>query len=448
MEQEISNRNHALIYTVMGILLVIASVTAVYQFRKSRQYRMELNNQYTRAFYELSDYVNDIETNLNKGMLASSPAQLASISGEIYRLSNSAKSCLGELPTSQVQLDKTAKFLSQTGDYTYVLSRNSINGEKITDKQYDEIKSLTDYASELNKSLGKIRDGIADGSISFVRKNGKNSVQAASDILSDLENVEESFSDYPSLIYDGPFSEHIENRESPILKNANEITVDEARQKAASFFGTDIASVIFESDTQNSSIDAYNFYIERETRSNISITKKGGYVLYYLKDREIEKEKIDFDDAIEIGLKYLKDNGYESMVSSYYDKAGGIATVNYAYVQDGITCYSDLIKVKVALDNGEVLGFETNGYLMNHSDRKIKKPELSEDEAENKVSSHLDVEESDLALIPKDSLEEVLCYEFTGSFGDRNFIIYINAENGREERILMLIESEEGILTV
>ena len=136
------------------------------------------------------------------------------------------------------------------------------------------------------------------------------------------------------------------------------------------------------------------------------------------------------------------------MVSSYYDKAGGIATVNYAYVQDGITCYSDLIKVKVALDNGEVLGFETNGYLMNHSDRKIKKPELSEDEAENKVSSHLDVEESGLALIPKDSLEEVLCYEFTGSFGDKNFIIYINAENGREERILMLIESEEGILTV
>ena len=59
-----------------------------------------------------------------------------------------------------------------------------------------------------------------------------------------------------------------------------------------------------------------------------------------------------------------------------------------------------------------------------------------------------DVKSSDLALIPKDSTKEVLCYEYHGSFNGKNFIIYINTQNGREEKILMLIESEEGILTV
>ena len=45
-------------------------------------------------------------------------------------------------------------------------------------------------------------------------------------------------------------------------------------------------------------------------------------------------------------------------------------------------------------------------------------------------------------------MREVLCYEFKGVFNDKNFLIYVNTENGREEEIFLLIESEEGILTV
>ena len=45
-------------------------------------------------------------------------------------------------------------------------------------------------------------------------------------------------------------------------------------------------------------------------------------------------------------------------------------------------------------------------------------------------------------------MREVLCYEFKGTYMNKNFIVYINAENGREEEILLLIESENGILTI
>lgn len=448
MELERDNRIHAVVYTVMALLLVGVSIFALYQYRQNRRHKMDLNNQYSRAFYELSDYVNDIETNLHKGMLASSPAQLASISGDIYRLSNSAKSCLGELPVSEIQLDNTAKFLSQVGDYTYVLSQSAINGQEITDKQYNELKQLTSYATDLKDAFTKMRQGVEEGGISFTDGRRAGTVQAAGGIMQELENVENSFSEYPSLIYDGPFSEHIENRESPMLKKAAEITVDEARKTAGEFLGVDPAALVFESDTQNSAIDAYNFYLDGDVRSNISITKKGGRVLYYLKNRDVAAEKLSFKEAIEIGGKYLKDCGYKSMENSYYDKAGGIATVNFAYRDGNVTCYSDLIKVKIALDDGEVLGLETNGYLMNHTDRSLAAPALSEQEAKAKVSKHLGIKSAGLALIPKDSLREVLCYEFKGSFEDRNFIIYINAENGQEEKILMLLESEEGILTV
>ena len=136
------------------------------------------------------------------------------------------------------------------------------------------------------------------------------------------------------------------------------------------------------------------------------------------------------------------------MASSYFEKINNIATINFAYVQDNVKCYSDLVKVRVSLDNGEIMGFESKGYLMSHSERTLNAPTLSEEEARASISSNLEVTMTGLALIPKDSLEEVLCYEFKGNHNGKNFIIYINADNGREENILLLIESEDGILTI
>ena len=122
--------------------------------------------------------------------------------------------------------------------------------------------------------------------------------------------------------------------------------------------------------------------------------------------------------------------------------------MNFAYRQNNVTCYSDLIKVKVALDNGEIVGMESYGYIMHHTLREIRTPALSKQDARGKVSRRLGIDSVNIALIPKDSKREVLCYEFKGTFGDKNFLIYINAETGVEEDIQILIESPDGILTV
>ena len=73
---------------------------------------------------------------LNKGLIASSPSQLARLSSEIYMQSSEASSNLGQLPLWHVQLENTAKFLSQVADYTYMLSQKSITNTKITDEEY------------------------------------------------------------------------------------------------------------------------------------------------------------------------------------------------------------------------------------------------------------------------------------------------------------------------
>ncbi len=442
---------HIWLYTVLTAGIVAALIWGFTASKSAKALEITNENQYNRAFHELVGYVDEIDTLLSKAQLTKSPAQMATLSSDIFRQSAEAKSCLGQLPTSQVQLDNTSKFLSQVGDYTYVLSQSMINGDEISQEEYDNLASMNEYASSLKTTLSDIQSRIYSGEVSISASNGKKSGTVAdaagNSILEDLENVEKSFDEYPSLIYDGPFSEHIENRESVMLKNSSDISQEEALTRAENFLG--INGMTFEGLSENTAIQAYTFIKDTENgQISVSITKKGGYVLSYLNSRDIDGENLDIVAATEKAAQFLQKNGFYSMADSYYEKSGGIATINFAYVQDNVTCYSDLVKVRVALDNGDIVGIESKGYLMNHTQRDLSAPALTMEEAHAKISTGLEVSATRLALVPKDSLREVLCYEFKGAFNGKNFIVYVNAENGREEEIFLLIESEDGILTI
>ena len=448
MNYQQTQKRNAIIYSVLGALLVGVSIFAIYQYKQAKDAKLQLSAQYARSFYEMTDFIGNIENDLRKSMLVTSPAQLAQLSGNIYRMSNSAKSCLGQLPVGAIELDNTSKFLSQVGDYTYVLSQNAIYGEKISDDQYKDLMSLTKYATTLSSALQDTRNAVENGDIMLQASNNPFAVHASDDILSSLENVETSFQEYPSLIYDGPFSEHIENVQSHMLELASEITVEQAKKRASEFLKIPVELIIYESDTQNSNMSSYNFYTDAKDRQYVSVTKKGGLISQFIKTREVNEANLSFEQVGIIAGDFLHQNGFYSMEKSYYEITDNIAVMNFAYSQDGIKCYSDLIKVKVALDNGEILGMECKGYIMNHKTRTFPQSQISAEDAKAKLNPHLEYISTNMALIPKDNLEEVLCYEFKGSFEGKNFIIYINTQNGREEKILMLIESPSGILTI
>ena len=40
-----------------------------------------------------------------------------------------------------------------------------------------------------------------------------------------------------------------------------------------------------------------------------------------------------------------------------------------------------------------------------------------------------------------------MCYEFKGKVDEREFLVYINAENGKEEDVLVITNTPNGTLT-
>lgn len=135
------------------------------------------------------------------------------------------------------------------------------------------------------------------------------------------------------------------------------------------------------------------------------------------------------------------------MQETYYLKENGFITVNYAYKQNNIVIYPDLIKVKIALDNGEIIGLESTGYLNNHYERNISKNLISIEDAKKQLTNNIEIKSEGLAIIPTEWNTEILCYEFKGKVEDIDFIAYINAETGEEEDILIITNTPNGTLT-
>lgn len=136
------------------------------------------------------------------------------------------------------------------------------------------------------------------------------------------------------------------------------------------------------------------------------------------------------------------------MKETYYLKQDGVVTINYAYEQNGVIMYPDLVKLKVALDNGEILGIETTGYLNSHEERSLTEPKISMDEAKKILNKDLKIESEGRAIIPTQWQTEVECYEFKGKVDDTEFLVYINTQTGKEEDILVIVNTPNGTLTM
>lgn len=168
-------------------------------------------------------------------------------------------------------------------------------------------------------------------------------------------------------------------------------------------------------------------------------------------DRDVSAEVISDEEAKQKAQEFLEAKGFTNMKSTYYIKQGGISTINFAYEQkyngQDVIMYADLIKVKVALDNGEILGIETSGYLNNHYERQLSEPVVSMQEAKQKLNPDIEITNERLACIPTEWNTEIFCYEFQGKIDEINFLTYVNVETGAEQDTLVITDTGNGTLT-
>lgn len=438
-------------YITASVLIIMgAGITG---FNLANTYRTTIQYAYQRSLNQLSDYFSSIKTTLEKSEYANTPPQQYGLASKLMVEAEGAKDALSELPISQNDSEGIQKYLTQVADFASfsigVLSRN----EKLSEDNIEALKKLAEYADNLAPEIEEISARFGNGTENIGEiDNLSSNIQKSNErektpFDNSFVSISESFADYPSLIYDGPFADSIQQKEPKLTKNKQGYSIEQARKILAEFINRDYNELDYK-ETRKGRLPVYVF---ESNNFYGTVTVKGGYVceMYFTNNNKSNTPKYDYDNILKNAESFLLQHKIDSMQESYYVINDSVCTINFAYNHNGIICYGDLIKLGVSTSNGKVISYNAEGYIMNHTSREFKTSTLSMKDAQKSVSQALNVVNNKKALIPMSNGKEILCYEFTCTgYNDENVLVYINATTGLEEQIYILLQSDGGTLVM
>lgn len=438
---------------LLAVALVITGLWGGYNYFLNREHAIQMDNMHQRSFFDMVSRVNNIETSLSKLMVSGDQGQHLILVSEIWRHADGAQADLASLPISHLSLVETSKLLNQMSDYSSYLTKKIGQGKTLTVDENKNLQELHNSYVALGDKLRELQDEINSGGVRWgdIRRQGSRLGEGTDDLIThQLVSIEKSSIKYPSLIYDGPFSESLKEFDNVRLEG-KEIDQKEAIEVVRNFIGDEKIAEIDEWSESNGDIKCWGVSASLKDGRGpfcFTVSKRGGKVVNMVGDPGAQNVTLSVEKAREVASEFLKDKGYESMSPAYQQFDQGICTINFAYRQGDVMVYPDLIKVKISLDDGQVVGFESKNYLIAHKERDIEEPEISVEQARELVNPSFKIESERLALIPTPSRNERLCYEFNGKFGEDRFIVYIDAKTGEEVDILKIIDSNMGTLVI
>lgn len=446
---KIRKKSFILLISYLTFFIVVLGGMVFSAKKQSTFYERSINAGYTRAFSELAADVAELDMCLQKVLYSTSPTLTSTLCANIYGKANAAQTSMAELPFSDYILENATSFITRTGDYAYALSRKVSGGSALSSEEYSTLHSLSDTASVLSQNLLEMQSELENGTlrISDIGLRDIGTDDASALLGNRFQMVENEFPEIPTLIYDGPFSQHINTNSPKYLDGMETVDATTALKTASDFMGVS-ASMLPLMYEINGEIPLYCFSSE-DGANSICITMQGGKVYSMSKYRDIAFTSLSTDNAIREAKKYMADHGFTDIKESYWTIYDNVMLINFAAVDGDYICYPDLIKAEVALDNGEIIGFEAAGFIANHSQRSQPENTVTRENALKMVSSSLNVIADNLCVIPTSGKTEVFCYEFKceNERGD-HYLVYVNAMTGEQEKIIRLIESKDGTLAM
>lgn len=398
------------------------------QISDENYYKVSQENGYKRALYLACDSMKNLDANLGKIAVSNDVSHQTQMLTSVVIHANAVNQSLANLPFADSDnLMACQTFVNQTQDYATFLLGKLSNGEQLTVQERVALVNLDMVATRVYNFLQDYAE--SDSGMFLTNGNGLNNMGA---LTNSMDSVDENAFTYEKLIYDGPFSESVEEK---CIKADTRISHDQGSAKVSELFGENT----FVTEICNKG----SIYVYQLNDGRVMLTADGRIVQYETYTEPQGESSLESDRCVEIAEEYCQQLGYDVKGVWVSKTQDAVTYVNCATVIDGVIVYPDLIKVAVDSTNGNVVGLEAKAYLINHHDWQVNFGEISQDSAQKSVSESLDVTNVAKALIEKNG-KYYLCYEFQCAMGDRQYYVYVDSHTGNEVELFKVIENTEG----
>ncbi|MCH5148654.1 MAG: germination protein YpeB [Clostridiales bacterium] len=400
----------------------------------------DMANVYTGSLYELNSVVDNLDTNLAKARVSTSGSEQVKILSDIAIQSEIAETILERMPVDTRLTQNMTSFVNKMGDSAQSMLLSVSRGNELTDSQIATIEHMYNTNLQLKEIINELTAN-ADSQDMLKAMRGKTDNL----LYSTFDDIENTTIETPKEIHDGPFAENIDKVNAKALEGLEEISAPRAEELAKEYFADyGVKDAKCTGETLAEQLSLYNVSLKtKDGEMFAQLSKQGGKVVEFNSYKDCSDKNFSVERCIDIAEDFLTSLGIEGMKAVWTSENGTTCNLNFAYVQDGVVIYSDMIKVKVCEERGIVTGMEGLAYVLNHSQRELPSARITKDEAKEKLHEGFEVEFSRLCVIPTDG-GEVLAYEFCGTYEGNDYYIYIDAKTGSEAEVFRVIGTKQG----
>jgi spore germination protein len=439
-------RLSAILFPIAFIALIGAGVWGYQENQEKNAILIKAENQYQRAFHDLSFHIDKLHNELGSAIAVNSTSQDFYKKGlvNIWKISSQAQSEINQLPLAWLPFNETEKFLNHISQFSYRTAVRDLSANPLTQAEKGTLNTLYDRSKSITNQLQDVQNKVLAKNLRWMDvetalATQKNSLDNS--IVDGFRSVDKEVTTNTEMNW-GPSMMGLVHKKNLSMLSGEVQTPEQIKHKAAQFLGTkDEGSLQVTENGKGTEANTYTVTFKKPNHSDITqldLTKKGGDVIFYIAPHAASQKVLDEAGAMEAAMEFLDVHGYKQMKAVNHDVFQNVATIIFAKMQDKVIVYPEKLTVKVALDDGSVVGFQAADYLLEHKTYKWATPKISLEQAKKELDPKFAIKSSALALIKNEINEDVLCYEIIGKTNGNNYKIYINAQTGYEEHIELI----------
>jgi len=440
----------------LALALLISLGWGWNEYRLAGEYRLVAENNNRRALNDFASHLDQLETDMAKGNVASNPSQKVLYLSQVSSSSDAALKDFAQIPAQQTGLSYVGQFLTQSGDFARTLAQRIAGGGTISAEEEKTLNDMHERLMPVNQQVQELVIRMDTEKLVWTDPDptlrqrlglGTQIAEAAADgseapsksVRSGLDQLDASLQKLPPFSYTGEFSSRVVDK--PLGLPTGDVTRDQSLERARDFLnkvGYSNATPEFGGESQG----ALGGYIWKFKDAYLEVSRQGGVITLYRDQRTIEPRTLSLEEATNKARAALQTLGWQLVITSS-EEFGAYVQFDAVVEKDGVRIYPDKVRLMIALDNGQLIGLDASPYYAFHHTRNFP-AKITMDQAIRKLRPNFEVLERRLAVIAKSGNQEVYSYEFRGRYQGEEYLVYLNAATGAEEKIQRIIKTPQG----
>lgn len=447
---------HRYLILFFALVAVIAVIWGYTQYMLRHEWETNAKNQYQRAFEELVAHAVNMENQLDKALAINSGEQTVQLLNDVWRESNACRENLGQLPLTSLELSGVKTFLVQVGNFAFRTAQSKLGENKrLNDDEREVLQEMHSNSQVVTGELRRMQEDFSEKGGDWLGINSSHQFSSSATTMVDNRNevskaflmLEDGLKRVPDLEFEGNNPDFVPR---PQGLSGEYLETKELTEKVKKLFAKNYRDIRVRYERKVSDeFDSQMFLVKakfgksgmnREFRCCLS--EKGGHLIWLLGSAwKQERAKVDYSAAIRLAEGYAEQFGYNNMKNVAIEYSEGIFTSTLVAERDKILYYPELIKIQITEDYGELCGFDAGVYLTFHQKTyRAPKAKITPNEVKKLCNANLKITAIQLAEVLDEMFNRVLCYQVKGVITGKIYLIYYNANSGKEEKILRIDE--------